>query len=763
MNQQAFLQLQTYLSKWKRLKVMEYFGYALAGSLFVSVLLYVFDWTSFEVACAVCLVLAIGFTFVIYKNSFLAKGALSDLVGHLNREYPQLEESVDLLLVPKPQLSSLAQLQQELVAQRLLNLKEPIPFQHHLPRALITLLISVLISGVIFAIPRQATPKNLLETDAITGTTEHDSSLPLSRNVPTQLNLLSVRISPPAYTRIKSFVPDKLDLEIPWSSSVKWTVQFNKAVEEAHLIINGKDRIKLNPNKEFLSVAQAKIEKSGFYYIEYKGVGEDQKTSDYYKIKVIEDRAPIITVEGLEGFSSYRHDSLPTIQFNTTLEDDYGISNAYIISTLSRGKGESVKFREDTMQFSNKIITNFKQQVVPFQLALTDLKVAPGDELYFHIEAKDNRQPNPHLSKTHKYIIAIEDTASVIKSAFGTLAVNRIPEYFRSQRQIIIDTEKLIAQRGQLKPKAFQEQSNNIAIDQKLLRLRYGKFLGEEFESVIGQSDAIAEDDHDHDHDHEEGEDHDHAIKDHKHDHDHDHDHDHGGEGAKVTDPFSTVEAEDSLLEGYAHFHDRTEQATLYDESTSAKLRNALAEMWSAELHLRMGRPEEALPYEHKALKLIKAIQQASRIYVARVGFDPPVIKVAETRFTGELDKIQNVKRKKDTKLEDQYPKIKSAIILLEELAGANRQPEKEEKVKLNDAAEELAAVALDQPGPYLTALQQLKLIIEEELSKELVYTYYQNIRQAFSQLIPSATSTPTYQVQSGGRLSTQFLKELEN
>ena len=63
--------------------------------------------------------------------------------------------------------------------------------------------------------------------------------------------------------------------------------------------------------------------------------------------------------------------------------------------------------------------------------------------------------------------------------------------------------------------------------------------------------------------------------------------------------------------------------------------------MWDAELHLRMGEPQKALPYEYQALKLIKEVQQASRVYVERVGFEPPEIKVAEKRLSGELDEIQ--------------------------------------------------------------------------------------------------------------------------
>ena len=176
---------------------------------------------------------------------------------------------------------------------------------------------------------------------------------------------------------------------------------------------------------------------------------------------------------------------------------------------------------------------------------------------------------------------------------------------------------------------------------------------GKNFETVIGVTTDEDEENHKHDeHEHEHNEDCEHeeghqlrlqnilkrfsqANEEHEaHKHKgenqemehagHNHEHEILPEGAEEE------EATIAELEPYAHFHDIAEEVTYYDATTSSKLRAALANMWDAELHLRMGNPQKALPYEYRALKLIKQIQQASRIYVERVGFEPPVIKVAE-------------------------------------------------------------------------------------------------------------------------------------
>ncbi len=57
--------------------------------------------------------------------------------------------------------------------------------------------------------------------------------------------------------------------------------------------------------------------------------------------------------------------------------------------------------------------------------------------------------------------------------------------------------------------------------------------------------------------------------------------------------------------------------------------------MWSSEGELRQGQPERALPHAYRALGFIKQVQQASRIYLARVGLELPPIDESR-RMSGE-------------------------------------------------------------------------------------------------------------------------------
>ncbi|SUZ34271.1 hypothetical protein CPBF1521_01010 [Xanthomonas arboricola pv. juglandis] len=101
-----------------------------------------------------------------------------------------------------------------------------------------------------------------------------------------------------------------------------------------------------------------------------------------------------------------------------------------------------------------------------------------------------------------------------------------------------------------------------------------------------------------------------------------DHDHAHG-DGAPERGGFG--QAQDVLSE-FGHTHDHAEAATLLDPQTRALLRAALDQMWQSEGELRQGHPERALPFANKALGFIKQVQQAERIYLARVGTQLPPI-----------------------------------------------------------------------------------------------------------------------------------------
>src|SRR5690606_25826849 len=226
------------------------------------------------------------------------------------------------------------------------------------------------------------------------------------------------------------------------------------------------------------------------------------------------------------------------------------------------------------------------------------------------------------------------------------LAREVLPAYFRSQRQIIIDAEALLEERPALEPERFLARSDALGVDQRVLRLRYGQFMGEEAEDGpapppvddaapppttlpiddFGQAPAAPAEQGG-----ESGPDRARTGILDLHDHDHE-----DGLQPRDTAAFGSMEG---VLEEYAHLHDLPGAATLLAPRTRETLRRALGEMWQSELALRLGDPAGALPYAYRALAFIQQVREADRIYLARTGSQLPPIDESR-RLGGEREGI---------------------------------------------------------------------------------------------------------------------------
>ncbi len=671
---------------------------------------------------------------------------LSDVSDYLNRTYPQLESSVDLLLRDPEDLTAMGRRQRLRVAERLADLAPelPVPAGRLL---LATFAASVALSMVVLFMPTRlngpyAQPPG--EKEASPPATRVSAGRPSAP----KLESLHLHVTPPAYTRLASFDTDEWSVRVPEGSRVRWIAQMAGPVQEVDLRLADRTPRKLRQQADGRMATSLLVQQPAVFQLVWQGPDTTVYRSEYGVVEIRPDQPPSIEVENLPPYVEYPFVEGKTVAFTIRLSDDYGIGDARLIATLSSGSGESVQFREDTLRFRASFARHDRRYSLPYVLNLNQLGMGPGDELYLHIEARDNRTPEPQWSRTSKFILAFQDHEAESADLAGGLPINRLPEYFRSQRQIIIDTEALIERRGALTGEALLRESNQIAIDQKLLRLRYGQFLGEEFQTVIGaMPEEMAEQES------ETGADHDHEGHDHE-------GHDHSEE----TSAPSTVTSEDqeiAELEPYYHTHDMTAEATFFDAATQSKLRAALAQMWDAELHLRMGRPRQALPYEYRALQLIKEIQQASRIYVQRIGFEPPNIPVAEKRLTGELDEILDPQRQKEAGKEVAHPAILAALPDLEAIRRDDREPTPQEYERLQAAGEELARLALDQAGVSMDDLRLLRELMEGTRPSERP-TAIRRLQALFFNLLPEIDRQPRQAGVSPSDLYELYLRKLQ-
>jgi hypothetical protein len=622
----------------------------------------------------------------------------SILAHHLNKEYNSLQESADLIMRKEDSLTLLQQIQQSKIAGQFEQLKGRIKFPNRLRWAFASMIFCVFISAGVPLIPRPQ--KSAILT---TISSDRHSQKKLHDSFP-ELKKSTIAITPPTYTNRRSEVTSDFHLTVIEGSMVTWNIEFTQPVDDASFILSGNDSVRLTTSNHETWSLKKQIVTPGFYQIQWTDPGHHIRNSDFFKIEIIKDLPPEIAVEAPAAVTERPYTKNMALTVRASLSDDYGLLDAVIIATVAKGSGESVKFREEKIRFTTPLTIYGTHLVAERSLSLNKLGMLPGDELYFYIEAIDNKVPVPSHARTETFFITIKDTVRDHGTFATEMGVDVMPEYFRSQRQIIIDSEKLLEEQKRKKVSIvdFKNRSNDLGADQKALRLRYGQFMGEEHES--------------------------------------------GGND----------------LSAFIHDHDSGDETSYFEQSVKAKLKAALALMWDSELHLRLADPFRSLPFQYKILTLLKEISNDSRVYVRRTGFDPPPVK-EEKRLKGDLADISNSTLYVHSQNTALYPTVEKALPILEVLLQADTIRLSADQRKLfQQAGNELAGAILVQPGINLRSLTLLRSLIQADRPYTDEKSTLLEIRKAFWEILPPQIPSPTQHQTTLHRLDQYFIKNLE-
>ncbi|RYE07161.1 MAG: DUF4175 family protein, partial [Sphingobacteriaceae bacterium] len=479
-----------------------------------------------------------------------------------------------------------------------------------------------------------------------------------------EIKHFSLKITPPNYTDKSSREQEKFAVSAEDGATLSWQISTNKTVKQVSLLFNDHEKLLLkavNPDRTEWKTTRT-ITKSGFYQVNLDG-----KISDLYQIEMIKDLPPVICIQAPKPSTVIDFGEPQKTMLKTALSDDYGIREAYINATIASGSGEAVKFKEQKLRFDVNFNSHQTQYQLQKQLDLKQLGMQPGDELYFYVKATDNHNQE---TRSEVYIVSIADTAKLMQMESMANGLDVKPELFRSERQIIIETEQLLREKDTLKAEEFKKRSNNLGFDQKLLRLRYGKFLGEESES--------------------------------------------GGDAEStnsLSDPKDFSNAT-KITDAYTDKHDNAEDASFLEPETKNQLKATLNEMWSAELRLRTYKPQEALPFAYKALRLLKDLQQKSRAYVAKTSAKIAPLKPVEKRLTGDLTKIINPATQQDFKKQtDPYLSLRQTANLLSQLKNGAGLGAAGLQI-LRQTNMQLSSKAAANPSVYLPAVTCFRRIL---------------------------------------------------
>jgi len=624
----------------------------------------------------------------------------------LDASYPQLEESTGLLLQSPASLNMLETFQYKKTGAALLAIERPLAISKKIRKPVIALASMIAAGSVLMAfLPVVHQHTTVTMNEPAVQTVKKEILLP-------EVAGIRVSIAPPPYTAKPSRMQQAFNLVVEEGALVAWQVQTSIAAEHVKFIFNDTLRAALSPaNADHTQWRiEKKIDSAGFYQVSIDG-----RISELYKIETIPDNAPVINIQLPRQYTTIDPGEAPQVKINVAVNDDYGVKDAYIAVTIASGNGEAVKFKEQKIALT-QFIAGKTQYELQQWLSLPALGMQPGDELYFYIQATDNHQQQ---SRSDIHIVQLTDTAQLMSLEGLANSLTLKPEFFRSQRQIIIETEQLLKDKDTIGAQAFKDKSNNLGIDQKLLRLRYGKFLGDESSGETEGADTLGD----------------------------------------IAD-FSNAE---KVLDAFTDHHDNSEDATYLDPATKKQLRIILNEMWDAELHLRTFTPKDALPFEYKALRLLKELQQKSRVYVAKTNYKTTPLDLKK-RLTGDLTRIDGQQLQKDWVLPPnlQQP-VREAISLLEKMK------EKDNHISspgvLQQANLRLHEKAMQQPAIYLHAVASMKRILDaQQVAGPVNAADIQIAQQGLQQMLttplrlPSATKTHSPQ-----NLSKQYFDNLQN
>ena len=467
------------------------------------------------------------------------------------------------------------------------------------------------------------------------------------------LQKTQVQIQSPSYTGMPLTTQESLEIKAIRGSVLTWNLDFQSNQNlKVYLVNSAGAKLPFRSTESGFQLRE-ELMSSGVYSILAQRDSLTLYQSDFYTLESIEDKSPEIIPEEKETYRFFFSGNNPKIQLQAQIKDDFQVNEVVLVATLARGRGENVKFRETRFPVEN---IPFSSKTSIFTLDVSTMEFQPGDELYYYWAAMDNKSPEPNFSRTDTYFIKYYDEKEDNGVAMEGMAIQVLPEYFRSQRQIIIDTERLLAEKSKKSEKDFNFTSNEIGYDQKLLRLRYGQYLGEEFESEAGGAIDEAED----------GD----LLRGYMHLHDQEGEHDPDFKPAEPTHTHAEESPSsqggggiESLLMEYIHGHDSAEENTYFEQSTRGALKAALEQMWQAELYLRLFEPEKSLPFQYKALEMLKTVQQKSRVFIKRTGYDPPPIKEEEKRLSGKLEELEQQILKEQAVLDQQIQPLASKAL----------------------------------------------------------------------------------------------------
>ena len=210
-----------------------------------------------------------------------------DVILHLNRHIPQLEESSELLLKSPGSLNVLQKMQVNKLKENITHASAAHPVSAKLKRSVLALLLSVIVSTLVFVLLKPAIQlqnKNVLPV----------ATSPTLQQVLPSIAAAAVKIISPVYTGIAPQTQQAMDIVAVEGAGITWQIETNKPVNHIRLIFGDSTSLPLHAVNDAHTIwaTEKTISHPGFYQVQI-----DSSLSDLYKLDMIKDQPPAIIVQ----------------------------------------------------------------------------------------------------------------------------------------------------------------------------------------------------------------------------------------------------------------------------------------------------------------------------------------------------------------------------------------------------------------------------------------------------------------------------------
>jgi hypothetical protein len=497
---------------------------------------------------------------------------------------------------------------------------------------------------------------------------------------------LRLRVLPPAYSGLSTEEVTATDtpLRVLAGSQIELSLRARGPIDGATLGFNGSvNRMRALGEERFTGAFTASV--SGAFELR---VLADERVAPAPYVRAVEtyaDAVPLVRITEPAGDQLLRTVPGGPISLRWTARDDLGLASAALKYIKSRGEGDAAKFTSGELSTGTIARANTREWQGASALDLARLDVRAGDTLVFWVEARDHNPSPANTGRSASLAIAIAGPEG-IKLNLSDLRPSEIGRFLLSQRQIIINTEKLHNERSRLGADELKRRANAIAADQREFKNSFNDYI--RLEGPGAHDEGMA------------------------------------GTASSESAEEQAQEAVEERITPHDHGIPEPPQGS---PSSVRDMTYAIRAMWDAEDALSLSDTAKALVHEREALMRLKRAQLSARYVPPIVAQSKPID--LKRRYAGELAEIktrlEKLSRRAASKeagalraaLADAYAALSDLQGTLDVPVTARASATARARERARSAADRLAAIGGDHAATVAEATGQLR-IVETELGR---------------------------------------------